>query len=810
MGEGTVNTEGLWRREQTDWSMGSGQYALDRKGDSQETRFLSSKGVDVFSHPMQATLLPDTYRLDDLGGGVTSALLVSRCGDYIVVADGGAIRWYNSAWSGTSCTWGFTYGGTEPTVVNSITTNDSYVYVATDTGLWFCEIGVSNVLERYAANDVTTGFTGGYDMVRWANDQLIASRKSRLYAFQPRSAPPASPGFGVIPSVGDYNGAIDNIYNNDPTTLLATVITALPHNLSNGQSVTIENTSAWAQFTTATKTGTTYLCNCIDASSSPIASGFAVGDTVTVTIAFGNGGTRVEKNTLVTAVGTYSFSFKETQMGAPIYATGVVSGYAQGEANGAFNAAFTVNTTPTANTFTIVTLASFGLQAVGGSIVTSLPPDTLYTHPNINYVWSDATGGETQVYFGGYIQSPSGAKYSGCVYRSDLLGSSTTSTTNTTLISNAAVAQPWNLNTPIQALPMSPDEYPTCVVSYLNFIFIGTNRGIRMCETLSVYDPTATATGDLKSGPLEPNILQPVTLPVEAIVGDGRFIWFSWSNYDGSSTGIGKMDLQTFIAGDPLAPAYVSDLMVTGQGAVNSLDWNPFTQTVIMGVAGLGVFGPYATNEGGNIAVSQYVESGTITSSMFDYGIADKKIPVYFDASIDPNSEISYLISATLEVDGQTPYSITSGTYVEGWGYPVTQTRGKQFTLTVTLLATDGATTDEISPILNRWVLKSWPAVVAGTTIMAIIQAMDNNMADGEEYYFDPYDNFAWIENLRQIADIITYTEGPLSVQCVVDAIDWLPHKLRDTWDGGYEGDMVVSLKTLMPYIYTPVVTTLT
>ena len=49
-GEGTVNTEGLWRREQQDWGMGAGQLYLDRKGDNAENRYYTSKGLRSEEH----------------------------------------------------------------------------------------------------------------------------------------------------------------------------------------------------------------------------------------------------------------------------------------------------------------------------------------------------------------------------------------------------------------------------------------------------------------------------------------------------------------------------------------------------------------------------------------------------------------------------------------------------------------------------------------------------------------------------------------------------------------------------------------
>jgi hypothetical protein len=574
--------------------------------------------------------------------------------------------------------------------------------------------------------------------------------------------------------------------------------------LAVGEAITIATTETSTDITAVSIINTTG--NVLRCTSGTTPHGFVVGESITTTLFFSGVPNGRTETATITAVGTYTFDYKATKVGPGAIATGFTTGVALGDETHGYNGKWTIVAVPTATSFTFTASTTLGPLSVSGTVSASSPPDVLYNHSNPSWVWSDAVGGETQVYFAGYVKSGSSKKYSGCIYRSDMPGASITSATQTAVVSATATAQPWVLNTPIQALPMSPDEYPTCIASYLNFIFIGTNRGIRMCQTLSIYDPTATQSGDLKSGPLIPNILQPVTLPVTAIVGDGRYVWFAWSNYDASSTGLGKLDLGNFIAGDPLTPAYASDLMVTGQGAINSLDWDPNTNTPVMAVQGLGVYGAYATNSGGNMAVSRYVPSGSITSGVFDYGISEPKIPVYFDfTAVTPYTSS---ITATDSVDGATPTAATSGTYQVSQGYPVTQTRGRQFSVTTTLNAATHSTTYDTTPTLQRWVLKSWPAVVSGTSIMLVISNYGINSSDGMEVYRDPYDTFTWIENLRWIQDFITYTEGPLSVTCVVEAIDLLPHKLRDVLEGGYEGDMVVTLKTMSKYVYTPVTTT--
>ena len=811
-GQGTVNTEGLWRREQTEWSMGAGQLYLDRKSDSQETRFYQSKGVDVFSYPLQATLLPDTFAKMTSS---SSALNVVRCGDYAVVATGSTVTRYATNTTGA---WG---AGTNFTglsgTINSITSNDAYVYVATTTGLYYADVTGSS-FSLYAASDTTTGFTNGYDLVRWCNDQLVASRKNRLYAFQPRSST-TYPTFGVVPTVGDVTASVKNI---SMTSGTATVTTSVAHGFTVGQPISLVDTQTNVPIsTTVDVTSANGIATVTCASN----HGLSVGESYAISgnkhPGFNGSGTvlSIVSNTVFTCT---------TPESATISSSGNTGGNVLGSSLYGYNASYVIATVPSTTTFTISVPTSLSAQATGGYAISSVMTDVLYTHQNPNWVWSDATGGATQVYFAGYVKSAD--SYSGCIYRSNLMGASTSSVSGITTTTSNSVATPWVLNTPVQALPMSPDEYPTCIKSYLNFIFIGTNRGIRMTQTLNIYDPTATATGDLKAGPIIPNILQPVTQPVTAITGDGRFVWFSWSNYDSVSTGLGKLDLSNFVNGDALSPAYASDLMITGQGTINGLDWDPYNNCPLIAVGGLGVYAPYVQNSvggqnpygsstnnttyGGNLTVTKYVAAGSLTSGIFDYGIPDNKIPVYFDYGVlaPVSTGVSAQALVNIDPNDQDNAGIqTVGVYPAGDSnqseYSIPQYKAEQFVVTMNLYSNTSQTN---TPVLHRWTLKSWPATVQGTEISVILQLFSVNYIDGYEVSSDPYDNFIWLETLRQNQDIVIYQEGPLAVQCIIETLDWLPHKRRGNYENGFEGDCVVNLKTIGQYTYTNPVTTVT
>ena len=851
VGEGTVNTEGLWRREQVEWSMGAGQYSLDRKGDSQETRFYSSKGVDVFSYPLQAKLLPDVERVDALTAN--NNMMATRCGDKVVVVNGSSVVYYTTSASGswsapTTCTYNTVYGGSTPSVIRSIDANDTYTFIATDTGIWFSNIGRSgspyitgaSEFRLYAANDVATGYTGGYDVVRYVNEQVVASRGARLYAFQKRTTTDF-PQYGAVPSINNVSVVLLSAKDDGTMTNTWTATTDTAHGLSIGQPFTITATAVSSTMTIPQSlsnagnisiTGTTVTCTSVSGLS------VSVNDTVTVSYTFyDNSSPQLVLNTfvdtgIVTSIGSSSFVYttaNPSAVSANLYYSYEVAATAVGDHPSVLAGTYKVKyTTAGSNTFTFSDPGLvLGLSATGGVVSSTVLADVLYTHENSSWVWSDIVGGYTQVYYAGYVKGASGQGYGGCIYRSSFQGSTTTTSTGVSSTSNTSVFQPFQLNTPLQALPMSPDEYPTCITSYLNYIFIGTNRGIRMAQTLSIYDPTATQTGDLKSGPVIPNVIQPLAQPVTAIIGDGRYIWFSWNQYDTASTGLGRLDLGTFIANDPLAPAYASDVMVpytgayaysTGQGMINSLVWDPVRNLPVMAIGGKGIYAPKATNVNGLMTVvpangNTYVASGSITSGYFDYGIPDTKVGFGFAYNAVNPTGCSVAATVISDPDMPSPKSANITAFSGNGSYDTTTqilntdgstVRANQFQVTVTLNA---GSSNANSPTLHRWTLKAWPTVVQGTSISAVFQLSSVDVVDGMEVFIDPYDNFTWLENLRQIQDVVTYTEGPISAPCIIETLDWIPHKRRDNYENGFEGDCVVMFKTLAPYTYTNVAT---
>jgi hypothetical protein len=353
---------------------------------------------------------------------------------------------------------------------------------------------------------------------------------------------------------------------------------------------------------------------------------------------------------------------------------------------------------------------------------------------------------------------------------------------------------------------MAAGEYPTALYPYLNYIFVGTNLGARMCQTLNVYDPSATATGDLKAGPIVPGINYQETLPVTGFVGYKQYVWFTWANYkeaDGSSisTGIGRMDLTNFI--DDLAPAYASDLMVTGQGYID-LDWDYTQNAPLIAVSGDGftggVTGVYQQS-------SNLVPSGTFTSGQISYDIPENKTALYMRITA-PNMAGS--VQASITADNGSP--ILLGTFVQGgisFTYDPSEPMpipssdnfagltGKQFNVTLTLISAGNQ-----SPVLSRWQLDALPQVASETNIMVVLSPYPDSLVEGADQWYDPYGEYVYLDNIRRNAQVVWYVEGNLSARVIIEGVEWCPERQRADYQKGYLGLIVATLKTINGFTY--------
>lgn len=422
------------------------------------------------------------------------------------------------------------------------------------------------------------------------------------------------------------------------------------------------------------------------------------------------------------------------------------------------------------------------------------PPN--WSHPNPNWVWSSMCAGQGFIYLAGYSRNPSTlARGESGVYA---LGEFT----------STAVLDPGFV-----ALPIEKGEQVTALYFYLNKVYVGTTNGVRQCSIAGTNNPDSQS-GCLLPGPLIPNNLQPLqpvfatpvsNVEVKGFIGFDRYVWFTWNYYDGTSCGLGRLDTATL--NGPDQPAYASDLMVSQSGGpLENLEWCPITNGPLM-INGTG--GLYTQNPG------VYVASGTLDSGRFTFGIPDPKMIMQANlktaepGTILPDGEspvtIGGTVTLTATADGSTTNVLSPLAPMTEANPPILVTplvTGEEWNILLTLSSASSGT---VVPFVTRYTVKALPQIVAGATISPVLKLYVTDESHDIERYNDPYGDYGWLENLRLGQIPCAYTEGSAadgatqySATIVITEIDWLPFKERDNLDAGFEGDLVLYVKTIV------------
>ena len=177
-------------------------------------------------------------------------------------------------------------------------------------------------------------------------------------------------------------------------------------------------------------------------------------------------------------------------------------------------------------------------------------PTPVYTHPNADWVWSSISEGGSAIYAAGYLGGNS------AIYKFVL----STAGVMPTLTSGIVAAQ----------LPIGEIVYK--IESYLGYLMIGTNKGMRVA---SISDTT----GDLSYGPL----IFEDTNGVRDFAFRDRFVWAA-GTVNGYA-GLYRVDLGTEI--EPLRFAYAKDAYLTdATGYATTVDFIGNTDQIAFTTSG--------------------------------------------------------------------------------------------------------------------------------------------------------------------------------------------------------------------------------
>jgi hypothetical protein len=402
------------------------------------------------------------------------------------------------------------------------------------------------------------------------------------------------------------------------------------------------------------------------------------------------------------------------------------------------SALYTTNTGTSAATATSVTQAFSLLGYAKGRLMgasanvlynittTASNPTALFTHPNSDFTWVAFTPGPSSIYAMGYSGDKS------LFYRTNVKPDGTT------------------LDIPVVCGELPDGEIVRSALGYLGYVILGSDAGVRL--------GTPDSAGNITVGGLIPT-----SSAVKCLVGYSRFVWFGWTNYDTTSTGLGRLDLSVFTDVD--TPAYASDLMATTQGVVGSVVI--VGGTAVFAVDAVGIYAP----------TSNLVASGTLDSGLIAYDLADPKTAMFMNVKVSP-LPAGATVATGLNADSGSFTTVgtvsVTGTTGPNPDYTVGQRQGETFEIRNTLTyATDHTT----GPTLTRYTLRSYPTPSRSYewTLPLLIHEQEDPYG-GAAYPTQVAVETEFLFNL--LNSLVTLQVGNQSFQVFVEDVEGLPYQL--------------------------------
>ena len=320
-------------------------------------------------------------------------------------------------------------------------------------------------------------------------------------------------------------------------------------------------------------------------------------------------------------------------------------------------------------------------------------------------------------------------------------------------------------STPIVALELPTGEYPTCMYSYLGFILLGTNLGVRFCSS--------DAAGNLVAGSLIPT-----SGAVNDFTAEDKYVWFGWTNYDGTSSGLGRLDLSVFTSAN--TPAFATDLMYPDIRAVKSLTSMPGKR--IFTISGVGV----VTEDTANL-----VSSGTLESGIWRWGIPDRKFVAKVDARAEP---LVGSISASLSIDSSS-YELLDTWSTAGaieYTYEGTNQKAIEAGFRFTLTKGSGAG----GPVLTRWMARAYVSPFRSQVFSVPIIMHNKIKVRDKDYHFDVAEELRILDELISSPRVLTFQIGNYKYPVIVEDIEWIPlDSYGNTWE--WEGTATVTMRSV-------------
>jgi hypothetical protein len=392
----------------------------------------------------------------------------------------------------------------------------------------------------------------------------------------------------------------------------------------------------------------------------------------------------------------------------------------------------------------------------GAAGVYAALPTPVYTHPNSSWIWTSISEGGSAIYAAGYAGTTS------AIYKFTL----TTAGVMPTLTSGVIAAQ----------LPVG--EHVHKIESYLGYLVIGTNKGIRVA---SISD----ANGDLTYGPI---IISGANSGTDFAFRD-TYVWATGS-IDGYP-GLYRINLANEL--ENLRFAYATDAYLDGiVGHATSVDFIGNTNQIA-----------FTTSGSNGIAVQSTTNStpsGYLTTGNIRYGTLE---PKNFKRLLGRgNFTYGSMTLETVDKDGveydHISYDVSVPSIEVGTSSPAT---AQEYVAYKFILYRD-ATTSSQGPIFKGYQAKATIATPRQRVIQFPVYCYDletdryNSMIGYEGKAFE---KILALEGIEELGDVLTWqdlTTGE-SRQAVIEQISFSRMTPPDKRFSGFGGVINITIRTV-------------
>lgn len=373
------------------------------------------------------------------------------------------------------------------------------------------------------------------------------------------------------------------------------------------------------------------------------------------------------------------------------------------------------------------------IDASGNKSLMITPVDT-------GFSWVGVATGQNAVYAAGYANKKS-------------------------LIYKITIKADGTLDKGVVALELPTGEVASAISGYLGAIVIGTNKGVRYCTTDSNSNLVAGA-------------IIPTSGEVKKFSSNDRFTYFTWSNYDGVSTGLGRLDLSSFITSN--TPAHATDLMYTSTADV--LNVVIFNDKPCFYVSGVGLVVEDTAN---------LVASGSIESGIYRWGIPDRK----FIARVDTRSTpLVGSISSYMSLDAGT-YSLL-GIWSENADTENSFNGSDDHAIEAQFKFELNRATATTGPTFTRWAARAYAAPYRSEVFRIPVMLHEQIRVHDQDYFFDVNEELAELRDLINKPRIVTLQIREETVSVIVEDMEWTPVDSVDK-DWIWQGTATVTMRSV-------------